>query len=86
LVGDLFLSFASNEFGCLDQVETSPKFRRKGIATKLLAFASEMTLRHLGSQRMLVVADRDSAGSATYQRFGFRPIEVVASLEEAFVR
>jgi GNAT superfamily N-acetyltransferase len=86
LVGDLFLSFASNEFGCLDQVETSPKFRRKGIATKLLAFASEMTLRHLGSQRMLVVADIDSAGSATYQRFGFRPIEVVASLEEAFVR
>ena len=86
LVGDLFLSFASNEFGCLDQVETSPKFRRKGIATKLLAFASEMTLRHLGSKRMLVEADIDSAGSATYQRFGFRPIEVVASLEEAFVR
>lgn len=68
--------------GRFQQVETSPRHRRRGVCTALLDFALRRAFRELGLRRVYIAADPRGAAIRVYRRAGFRRF----AREDAFVR
>lgn len=64
--------------GRYQDVQTSPAYRRRGLARALLATAARDALSD-GVERLVIVSDPDSDAARLYARAGFRVIERTAS-------
>jgi hypothetical protein len=56
-------------------VETHPAARRQGLAGTLVWTASRFGLHEFGPERLVIVAELDSAGHRVYQSLGFTAVE-----------
>lgn len=56
---------------CLQDVETHPAGRRRGLAGTLVHAAGLHGLRHLGARTVVIVADPDGPATGLYQSLGF---------------
>jgi ribosomal protein S18 acetylase RimI-like enzyme len=63
-------TLAYGAFGYIAMVLVSPPFRRRGIATRLLATA----IRRLEQERRVSMLDATQDGAAVYRRLGFREV------------
>jgi len=80
LVADLGL-FHTRELGRFQSVGTHPDFRRRGIAANLVFQAGRHALSDFGIDRLVIVADHESAASRLYHSLGFNPEEHQMGLE-----
>jgi GNAT superfamily N-acetyltransferase len=75
LVADMGLFFDSRGNSCLQQVETHPGFRRRGIGKQLLHQVTRRAFGRNGVRRLVIQAEADSPGDAFYARMGGRVVE-----------
>ena len=68
----------TNGVGKVEDLFTAPAFRRRGIATALIAHAVR-DARHRGAGPVLIGADPDDAPKHMYAAMGFRPLCVLRS-------
>jgi len=80
LVADLGV-FHDHQIGRYQSVETHPEFRRRGIAGQLVYEAGCYSLKKFSLQKLVIVADEDSAAQRLYQSLGFNPAEKQVGLE-----
>ena len=80
LVADLGL-FHTQDLGRYQSVGTHPDFRRRGIAANLVFQAGRHGQSHFGIDRLVIVADHESAASRLYRSLGFNPEEHQMGLE-----
>jgi GNAT superfamily N-acetyltransferase len=66
------------DVGRYQDVQTLTTYRRRGLASALLATAGLAAL-HAGVERLVIVAEADSAAARLYARAGFRAIELATS-------
>jgi GNAT superfamily N-acetyltransferase len=59
-------------------VQTLASHRRRGLATALVVVAARDAFAR-GAERLVIVAERDSAAARLYARLGFRAVERIAS-------
>jgi ribosomal protein S18 acetylase RimI-like enzyme len=57
-------------------VGTHPAYRRRGLASALLARAGTFGLADLGADLLVIVADQDGPAADLYHSLGFTPVEV----------
>ena len=62
--------FSHAGWGLIDSVITHPQFRRRGIASRLVAQAVQDS-RHLGNVVTYLYTEQGSAGEQVYRRLGF---------------
>lgn len=80
LVADLGI-FHNHTLARFQSVETSPEFRRLGIAGTLVYEASRYALEHYPIKTLVIVADQDSAPARLYASVGYRLAERQYGLE-----
>jgi GNAT superfamily N-acetyltransferase len=68
----------TNGVGKVEDLFTAPAFRRRGIATALIAHAVR-DARHRGAGPVLIGADPDDSPKHMYAAMGFRPLCVLRS-------
>ena len=61
-------------------VDTLPSHRRRGIASRLVYEAAQLTLRAHPIDRFVIVADPEYHAIGIYQSLGFEPIETVSGV------
>lgn len=66
------------DVGRYQDVQTLPVYRRRGLARALLATAANAALAE-GAERVVIVAEPESAAGRLYARAGFRTIEHASS-------
>jgi ribosomal protein S18 acetylase RimI-like enzyme len=57
-------------------VGTHPGFRRRGLASTLLARAGLFGTEEMGARQLVIVAEHDSKAAALYRAVGFVPVEM----------
>ena len=75
LVADLGV-FHDGEIGRYQSVQTDPRYRRQGIAGRLVFEAGRYSMERFGLQTLVIVADDDSSAERIYQSTGFRRTEM----------
>ena len=80
LVADLGI-FHDGGLGRFQSVETHPGFRRRGIASTLIAEASRLAKTQYDIDTLVIVADEGSGAARLYESLGFQPVEVQVGLE-----
>jgi len=86
--GSWFGAFVDGEMRCgaglfsdgrgparFQSVETHPGFRRRGLASALVAALGAWGLNHLDASRLVIVADPDYHAIEMYRRLGFADVE-----------
>lgn len=81
MVADLGV-YHNGVLGRFQSVETHPDFRRQGIAGWLVYQASLYALSNFPIQRLVIVADADSAPARLYQSLGYQFTEFMWGLEK----
>ncbi|PWJ51136.1 Ribosomal protein S18 acetylase RimI [Quadrisphaera granulorum] len=76
LVGGLGVFSDGGPDARYQSVDTHPDWRRRGVASAMLAAAGRWALDALGAQRLVIVAERDSAAMRLYERLGFSEVDV----------
>lgn len=76
LVGGLGVFSDGGPDARYQSVDTHPDWRGRGVASALLAAAGRWALDALGAQRLVIVAERDSAAMRLYERLGFAEVDV----------
>jgi len=80
LVADLGV-FHDHQIGRYQSVETHPDFRRRGIAGSLVVEAGRLALEKYYLDKLVIVAEENSAAQRLYQNLGFCPLEKQVGLE-----
>lgn len=84
-VGDQLVAdcgvFHDRRVGRYQSVETHPEYRRRGIASRLVAAAGQATIARFGLDTLVIVADDDSSACRIYQSAGFEPTQMQWGLE-----
>lgn len=70
----------------LQDVETSPKHRRQGLATALVGFALDRALNTLGSAGLALCADSDYHAVDLYRKLGFVEVGAAVTLMKYPIR
>jgi ribosomal protein S18 acetylase RimI-like enzyme len=71
LVGDLGI-FCDGDFARYQSVQTHPDFRRRGIAGSLVYHAGLYAFENHDVERLVIVAEADTAAQRLYQSIGFQ--------------
>jgi ribosomal protein S18 acetylase RimI-like enzyme len=66
------------DVGRYQDVQTSPAYRKRGLARALLATAAQAAIAG-GAERVVIVVEPDSPAARLYARAGFREIERTTS-------
>jgi ribosomal protein S18 acetylase RimI-like enzyme len=61
-------------------VATRPEFRRRGLASLLVAEAGAYAASALGAGQLVIVADHGSHAARLYESLGFTPVEATLDL------
>jgi len=74
LVADLGI-FHTSQLGRYQSVQTHPKYRRQGIARRLVSQSGLYALDHFGIKTLVIVAEAGSQAERLYQAAGFEIVE-----------
>ena len=64
--------YTFKEYALIQDMAVRPAWRRRGIASRLLADAAAWTKGHGLNQLRLMVAEENPAGQAAFEKAGFR--------------
>lgn len=73
--------FAHGGVARYQAVETHPEWRRRGVASALLALAARFARERLEARRLVILAEPDEGAIRLYRRLGFRDAERLLGFE-----
>ena len=74
VVGTLNVRFLENKEAWLEAVRVHPNFRQRGVASLLVQAAHEYAKRRKCRTSRLETSLRNTAGRATFEKFGYRRV------------
>lgn len=66
--------FKCGNIARIENMETHPKFRRRGLASRLLIFALQYALKELKVKGLVLTCANNEAAQGLYNKFGFKTV------------